>query len=70
MKAKRDLSRLVMLDMTPSEALVVAAAIEMMRRRTFNQGELQVLDGALLHIKMQLKTLAWPNPERKAPYPL
>lgn len=68
---KRDLSRLIMLDMSPSESLVVAAALEMMRRRTFDQFEQHVLEGALLQIKLQLKTLAWPvNPERKAPFPL
>lgn len=59
-------SRLVMLDMTPSEALIIAAAIGRMRQRTQDQHELQALDSAILQLKLQLKVLLAANQTRKA----
>lgn len=55
-----------MLDMTPSEALIIAAAIGRMRQRTQDQHELQALDSAILQLKLQLKVLLAANQTRKA----
>lgn len=69
---KADLSKLVMLSLTPTEAVIVAGAILAVRQRAVELPPLtrQVLDGTAARIDLQLRHLKWPEQLRKAPFPV
>lgn len=71
MKRKPDLSRLVMLTMTPSEAIVLKAVCVVVRDRS-NDKPVEVenlIADVVDSIDLQLKYLKWPE-TNKAPFPL
>lgn len=72
MPGKRDLSKLVMLSLTPTEAVIVAGALTIVRDRAAElpTATRQVLDGTCARIDLQLRHLKWPEQLRKAPFPV
>lgn len=71
-RAKPDLSRLVMLDWTPTEAAILLGLLEGLRNlrgEALGREALVVIDDATGRIRLQLKQLHWPvhNP---APFPV
>jgi hypothetical protein len=70
-RSKPDLSRLVMLNYTPSEAILLAALLETVRQRAHGlpREAAVVADSTLKRIDLQLKHLKWPD-RNKAPYPV
>lgn len=71
-RAKPDLSRLVLLDWTPTEAAILMGLLEGLRNlrgEAFGHEALIVIDDTNAGIRLQLKTLHWPihNP---APFPV
>lgn len=71
MRKKPDLSRLVMLTMTPSEAIVLKAVCVVVRDRSNDKPpEVEsLLRDVVDSIDLQLKYLKWPT-ANKAPYPV
>jgi hypothetical protein len=71
-RSKPDLSRLVMLSYTPSEAVTLGSLLLTMRERALNlsRDDKVVLNDSLARISLQLKHLQWPEQPRKAPYPV
>jgi len=73
MVAKPDFSRLVMLDLTPTEAATLAVWLD---SKLFFMDERQEADmrsivtGMLARINLQLDQLHWPRERRQAPYPV
>lgn len=73
MKAKADLSRLVMVTWSPSEAAVLVGVLEVFRRSAegLEAAERRVVEHTMQRIMLQLKTLHWPlDQAKRAPYPL
>lgn len=73
MKAKPDLSRMVVLTLSPSEAAILVGALMVMVKRLEDPPEVQsVISGTLQHLAHQLKVLHWPAPpaDKRAPYPI
>lgn len=73
MKARPDLSKLVMMTWSPTEAAVIAGVLTVFIRKSdgLHSAELQLLDGTIDRITRQLKTLHWPlDQAKRAPYPL
>jgi hypothetical protein len=71
MPAKRDLSRLVMLNLTPSEAVIVAGALEAIRIMAPEADCHGILSDAIARISLQMQLWALPADEsKKAPFPL
>lgn len=68
---KRDLSRLVMLTMTPSEAVVLKAVCVVVRDRSNDKPpEVEsVIRDVVDSIDLQLRYLKWPEPNQ-APFPV
>ena len=69
---KPDLSRLVMLDLSPSEAVILVGLLEGVRKLRGNAlgvEMLDIIDGTCARVRLQLKQLRWPvhNP---APFPV
>ena len=75
MKRRADYSRLVSLDLSPSEAVVIGglfvAVLDKLDDLQLPEGPLyrQVIEGALQHIRSELALLNWPT-RNKAPYPV
>lgn len=72
MQQKPDLSRLVMLDLSPIEAVVIVGLLEGVRKLrgdALGVEMLGVIDGTCARVRLQLKQLHWPvhNP---APFPV
>jgi len=73
MKRRADLSRLVLLELAPSEAKDIAVALQTFQGLAAHFGEKRDpgLDETIERIHLQLEDLLWPNAERrKAPYPV
>ena len=73
MRAKPDLSRLVMLTLSPTEAAVMAGVLTVFIRKSegLHSAELELLEGTIDRIARQLKALHWPlDKAKQAPYPL
>jgi len=70
---KADLSRLVSLDLSPTEAAMMVGILEGAKR---SAGErlgapvLDLVDGTIAHMRLQLKQLNWPSGHNRAPYPV
>lgn len=72
MRTRPDLSRLVMLDLSPSEAVILIGLLEgvgLLRGQALGVESLDVIQGVCARIRLQLKQLHWPvhNP---APFPV
>lgn len=72
MRTRPDLSRLVMLDWTPTEAAILMGLLEGLRNlrgEALGADSLSVIDDTNARIRLQLKQLHWPahNP---APFPV
>jgi hypothetical protein len=73
---KADFSRMVSIDLAPSEAADLAAVCEAMlkidlAKRCLTLQQRLTLEGAIGHLTLQLKILQWPaNPAAKAPIPV
>jgi hypothetical protein len=70
---KPDLSRLVSLDLSPSEAVMMMGLLEGVKRtRGDDLGDrfVVLIDGTCAHIRAQLKQLSWPPGHNRAPYPV
>ena len=70
---KADLSRLVTLDYSPTEAAMLVAVLEgVMKARGPELGIplIDLIDGTVQHIRLQLKQLHWPQGHKAAPYPV
>lgn len=73
MKAKADLSKLVMMTWSPTEAAVIAGVLTVFIRKSegLHSAELELLEGTIDRIARQLKALHWPlDQPNRAPYPL
>lgn len=73
MRAKPDLSKLVMLTLSPTEAAVMAGVLTVFIRKSegLHSAELELLEGTIDRIARQLKALRWPlDGATKAPYPV
>lgn len=70
-RAKPDLSRMVMLTMTPSQAVILKAILTVIRDRGVDTpDEIEaVLEDSIDAISLQLKYLKWPE-RNKAPFPV
>lgn len=71
-RAKPYLSRLVMLDLSPSEAVILVGLLEgvgLLRGQVLGVESLDVIQGVCARVRLQLKQLHWPvnNP---APLPV
>jgi hypothetical protein len=60
---KPDLSRLVSLDLSPTEAA-------MLMGDDLGDPFLVLIDGTCAHMRLQLKHLNWPQGHNRAPYPV
>lgn len=72
MRTRPDLSRLVMLDLSPSEAVILVGLLEgvlKLRGNALGPEAIGVIDGICARVRLQLKQLHWPvyNP---APFPV
>lgn len=70
---KADLSRLVTLDYSPTEAAMLVAILEgVMRARGPELGipVTDLIDSTTMHIRTQLRQLHWPQGHKAAPYPV
>lgn len=70
---KPDLSRLVTLDYSPTEAAMLVGILEgVMRARGPELGIpiTELIDGTVMHIRTQLRQLHWPQGHKAAPYPV
>ena len=70
---KPDLSRLVSLDLSPSEAAVLVGLLEgllVLRGKVLGAQELALVNGAVGHLRLQLHQLAWPEERNRAPFPV
>ena len=73
MKKKPDLSRLVTLDYSPTEAIILVGLLEGIKRdkgHLFGDPLVDLIDGTCTHIRLQLKQLRWPQERNRAPYPV
>lgn len=70
---KPDLSRLVTLDYSPTEAVILIGLLEGTKRgsgHNFGPPLIDLIDGTCARIRPQLKQLNWPQDRNRAPYPL
>lgn len=70
---KPDLSRLVSIDLSPTEAAMLMGLLEGVKRtRGDDLGDpfLVLIDGTCAHMRLQLKHLNWPQGHNRAPYPV
>lgn len=70
---KPDLSRLVTLDLSPTEAAMLERLlVGILREREADWGIplVELLDGTIRHIRLQLRQLHWPEGHKAAPYPV
>jgi hypothetical protein len=75
MKAKPDFSRLVMLDLSPTEAVILARLCEMCLEQAEKHGPefvsaIGFFTSLVGRINLQLDQLHWPAERRRAPYPV
>ena len=76
MKRKVDYSRMVTLDLSPTEAAIIAGVLAGTVRTPGMRERLgtpvtKLVEGTVEQIQFQLKALHWPlNGELKAPYPV
>ena len=73
MKRKPDLSRLVSLDLSPTEAAILVGLLEGLkglRGNEFGVPVLDFVDGTNAHLRLQLKQLSWPEGRGRAPFPV
>jgi len=73
MKRPADLSKMVTLTMSPSEAREIAIALATFQQLAafFGESKVESLDCAIERIHLQLEDLLWPIERRKrAPYPV
>ena len=69
-RARRDLSRMVDLTMTPSQAHQLQQALAVLHALAPDEVDPSLLD-IMAEINFQLATLLWPrDPAKKAPYPI
>ena len=74
-RRKTDFSRMVTLDLSPTEAALLSELLTLLTRRVPDTaGELQpvlaVIEGWADHLDLQLDRLQWPQERRKAPFPV
>jgi hypothetical protein len=70
---KPDLSRLVTLDLSPTEAVMMMELLEAVKRTCGDDLDVRCLvliDGSCAHIRLQLRQLSWPQGHNRAPYPV
>ena len=73
MKRGQDFSRMVSLDLSPSEAAVLVGLLEgllLLRGKVLGAQELALVNGAVGHLRLQLHQLAWPEERNRAPFPV
>ena len=73
MKRGQDFSRMVSLDLSPSEAAVLVGLLEgllVLRGKVLGAQELALVNGAVGHLRLQLHQLAWPEERNRAPFPV
>lgn len=74
MNAKRrvDYSRLVTLDLSPTEAAIIAGVLgAVLKLNIEDPTEREIIQGTFERLRFELKALAWPaDPARKAPFPV
>lgn len=72
MALKPDLSRLVSLDWTPSEAMILEGlllGLRQLRGEALGREALTVIDDTVSRIQLQLKRLHWPV-HKASPFPV
>jgi hypothetical protein len=73
-KRKPDYSRLVMVDITPSEAVVLGGVLEgfmLTRGDALHSNERAMIEDIIARLRFQLHHLNWPlDQAKKAPYPV
>ena len=70
---RQDFSRMVSLDLSPSEAAVLVGLLEgllVLRGAVLGAQELALVNGAVGHLRLQLHQLAWPEERNRAPFPV
>lgn len=70
---KGDKSRLVTLDMSPTEAAILVGLLEgvkLLRGEVLDPPTTRFLDGACAHVRLQLTRMAWPPDQGLAPFPV
>lgn len=72
---KPDLSRLVTLDLSPTEAAILVGILEGVKRARGEQLGIplvDLIDGTVQHIRLQLRQLHWPQGHKNKimPYPI
>lgn len=69
---KRDYSRLVTLDLSPTEAAMLTGLLEGVKRTRPDLGVpvLDLIDGTIGRVRLQLRQLDWPTAPNQAPYPV
>ena len=73
MKRGQDFSRMVSLDLSPSEAAMLVGLLEgllVVRGAVLGAQELALVNGAVGHLRLQLHQLAWPEERNRAPFPV
>jgi len=73
MRRGQDFSRMVSLDLSPSEAAVLVGLLEgllVLRGAVLGAQELALANGAVGHLRLQLHQLAWPEERNRAPFPV
>jgi len=73
MRRGQDFSRMVSLDLSPSEAAVLVGLLEgllVLRGKVLGAQELALVNGAVGHLRLQLHQLAWPEERNRAPFPV
>jgi hypothetical protein len=70
---KPDYSRLVTLDLSPTEAAHLVGLLEgvkVMRGETLGVPLLNLIDGTCERVRLQLRQLAWPHGHNQTPFPV
>ena len=70
---RQDFSRMVALDLSPSEAALLVGLLEgllVLRGKVLGAQELALVNGAVGHLRLQLHQLAWPEERNRAPFPV
>ena len=73
MRRGQDFSRMVSLDLSPSEAAVLVGLLEgllVLRGKVLGAQELALVNGAVGHLRLQLHQLAWPEERNREPFPV
>lgn len=69
-----DYSRLVALDFTPSEAMLLAGLLEGVKRlrgeEELGHQVVVLIDDAVGRIRLQLRRIRWPEGQGRAPFPV